>query len=108
MSASLGVHWNSSLLNEKFNVDIEVFKPNAVILGYPLVDYQLLKEKVETVAFVVIKGFWEVSGKAVFGTSNPSDGQLSEVSPFNYGSSQTPSTFIWHTADGNLVMQRTL
>jgi acetyl esterase/lipase len=103
LSASLGVHWNSRLLKEKFNVDNELFKPNAVILGYPLLDYQLMKEKVETEANEFIKGFWEVSGKAVFGTSNPSDEQLSEISPVNYASSQTPPTFIWHTADDDLV-----
>ena len=103
LSASMGVHWNSSLLNEKFNVDNDVFKPNAVILGYPLVDYQLMKEKVDTEANEFIKRFWEISGKAVFGTPNPSDEQLSEVSPVNYVSSQTPPTFIWHTADDDLV-----
>ncbi|MBT2654028.1 alpha/beta hydrolase [Bacillus sp. ISL-18] len=103
LSASLGVHWNSNLLNEKFNVDNEVFKPNAVILGYPLVDYQLMKEKVETEANEFIKGFWEISGKAVFGSPTPSDEQLSEASPVNYVSSQTPPTFIWHTADDDLV-----
>jgi acetyl esterase/lipase len=103
LSASLGVHWNSNLLNEKFNVDNEVFKPNAVILGYPLVDYQLMKEKVQSEANQFIKGFWDISGKAVFGTPNPSDEQLSEASPVNYVSSQTPPTFIWHTADDDLV-----
>jgi acetyl esterase/lipase len=103
LSASLGVHWNSRLLNEKFNVDNELFKPNAVILGYPLLDYQLMKEKVETEANEFIKGFWEISGKAVFGTSNPSYEQLLEVSPVNYVSSETPPTFIWHTADDDLV-----
>jgi acetyl esterase/lipase len=103
LSASLGVHWNSSLLKEKFNVDNELFKPNAVVLGYPLLDYQLMKEKVETEANEFIKGFWEISGKAVFGTSNPSDEQLLEVSPVNYVSSETPPTFIWHTADDDLV-----
>ena len=103
LSASLGVHWNSTLLNEKFNVDNEVFKPNAVILGYPLVDYQLMKEKVETEANEFIKGFWEISGKAVFGSPTPSDEQLSEASPVNYVSSQTPPTFIWHTVDDDLV-----
>jgi acetyl esterase/lipase len=103
LSASIGVHWNSKLLQDKFQVDHEIFKPNAVILGYPLVDYQLMKEKVETEANEFINGFWEISGKAVFGTPNPSDEQLSEASPVNYVSSQTPPTFIWHTADDDLV-----
>jgi acetyl esterase/lipase len=103
LAASMGVHWNSSLLNEKFKSDNELFKPNAVILGYPLLDYQLMKEKVEEGANEFIKGFWEISGKAVFGTSNPSPEQLLVTSPVNFVSPQTPPTFIWHTADDDLV-----
>jgi acetyl esterase/lipase len=103
LSASLGVQWNSSLLSEKFESDQELFKPNALILGYPLLDYQLMKEKVETEANELNKGFFQLANKAVFGVPNPSLEQLQEVSPVNHVSSQTPPTFIWHTADDDLV-----
>ncbi|WP_462409545.1 alpha/beta hydrolase [Neobacillus sp. Marseille-QA0830] len=103
LSASLAVHWNSSLLNEKFHADNELFKPNAVILGYPLLDYQVMKEKLETEAAEFEKGFFQISNKAVFGVPNPSDEQLSEASPVNYVTTQTPPSFIWHTADDPLV-----
>jgi len=103
LAASLGVQWNSPLLTEKFGVESDVFKPKAVILGYPLVDYQLMKEKIEEEADQFAKGFWDISRKAIFGTATPTEEQLIEVSPVNFVSSQTPSTFIWHTADDSLV-----
>ncbi|MGI8384871.1 alpha/beta hydrolase [Robertmurraya sp. P23] len=103
LAASMGVQWNSALLKEKFSVESDVFKPSAVILGYPLVDYQLMKEKVDTEADQFAKGFWNIASKAVFGTATPTEEQLFEVSPVNFVSPQTPPTFIWHTADDSLV-----
>lgn len=39
--ASLGVHWQDDLLKEKFNVDSELFRPNGLILGYPVLNINL-------------------------------------------------------------------
>ncbi|MBT2756912.1 alpha/beta hydrolase [Mesobacillus foraminis] len=103
LAASLGVHWHSGLLREKLKAENEWFKPNAVILGYPLLDYQLMKEKVEEDPNEFAKGFWEISNKALLGTPHPSEDQLQEVSPGNHISDKTPATFIWHTADDSLV-----
>lgn len=103
LAASLGVHWQSGMLREKLNTDNEWLKPNAVILGYPLLDYQLMKEKVEEDPNEFARGFWEISNKAVFGTPHPTEDQLLEVSPVKHVSVQTPATFIWHTADDALV-----
>jgi acetyl esterase/lipase len=101
--ASLGVHWNSNLLREKFNLDGAKIQPNAVILGYPLLDYLLMKDKLEKESNEFVKGFWDGHNSAVFGTTCPSQEQLIEFSPVNYVSSQTPPTFIWHTANDDLV-----
>lgn len=103
LAASMGVHWNSTLLTEKFKVYSEAFKPNSIILGYPLLDYQLMKEKVEVETNEFIKRLWELSETSVFGTSNPIQEQFFNLSPVNYVSSKTPPTFIWHTADDSLV-----
>jgi acetyl esterase/lipase len=103
LAASLGVHWKSSLLKEKFNSDSKNFKPNAIILGYPVLDYQMMKEKNETEKNQYVKGFWDAHNNAIFGSSDPSSKQLFEFSPVKYVTSQTPQTFIWHTADDNLV-----
>jgi acetyl esterase/lipase len=103
LAASLAVHWNSSFLKDVFKVESTLFKPNAVILGYPLLDYLLMKEKLKIMEDAFAKDLFELSNKAVFGTPHPSDNQLAELSPVNYVSSQTPPTFIWHTADDELV-----
>ncbi|WP_084245054.1 alpha/beta hydrolase [Planomicrobium okeanokoites] len=103
LAASLSVHWNSDLLKEKFNVNAEMFKPNSVILGYPVLDYQLMKEKVDLEGNADIKRLRKLSNKALFGISDPSPLQISELSPVNYISSETPPVFIWHTADDNVV-----
>lgn len=103
LAASMGVHWQDELLKEKFGVDSEVFKPNTLILGYPLTDYNAMKEKIEESADKSLEGFFETSNKAVFGKVNPSDEELEKLSPVNYVTSNTPPTFIWHTADDGLV-----
>jgi acetyl esterase/lipase len=103
LAASMGVHWHSGLLREKFNVHNEMLQPNAIILGYPLLDFQLMKEKIETESNEIARDLFNLANKAVFGTSSPSTEQFSELSPINYVSSRTPPTFIWHTADDELV-----
>jgi acetyl esterase/lipase len=101
LAASFGVHWSS--LSQQFNIATDTYKPNAIILGYPLVDYQIMQDKLEKENSEFIRGFWSSHMNAFFGTVNPSNEQLLEFSPVNYVSSQTPPTFIWHTADDELV-----
>lgn len=103
LAASMAVHWQDSFIQESFQEINALFKPNAVILGYPLLDYQLMKAKVEKEADEAKKGFWEISSKAVFGTNTPTDQQLKEISPVRSVTADTPPTFIWHTADDDLV-----
>ncbi|GFZ29958.1 acetylesterase [Clostridium zeae] len=103
LAASIGVHWQDELLKEKFKVSNETFKPNAVILGYPLLDYNLMKEEVEEIGNEWVREFWKVSNKAIFGKSELTKEELAELSPTNYVTPNTPPTFIWHTADDGLV-----
>lgn len=106
LSASLGVHWQDELLKEKFDVDSELFKPNGLILGYPVLDYTLIKELMLKKGDKFSERFWEVSNNALFGEANPSDEYLRELSPVNYVTSKTPPTFMWHTASDGLVSVR--
>jgi len=103
LAASMGVHWQDDLLKEKFGVDSETFKPNTIILGYPLLDYEAMKEKLEASPDKMLKGFFETSNKAVFGKPYPTDEELAKLSPVNYVTTNTPPTFIWHTADDGMV-----
>ncbi|WP_160672231.1 alpha/beta hydrolase [Clostridium sp. C8-1-8] len=103
LAASMGVHWQDSLLTEKFGVDSSYFKSNAVILGYPLIDYNIMKEEVAASENRWLVDFWKVSNKAIFGTDVQTDEELAKLSPTNYVTKNTPPTFIWHTADDGLV-----
>lgn len=101
--ASMGVHWQEDFLKERFGVDSETFKPNALILGYPVIDYSIMKEKVDEEKNQYLKEFWKVSNKAIFGSDNQTKEELAKLSPTNYVNKNTPPTFIWHTADDGFV-----
>ncbi|MFP7469889.1 alpha/beta hydrolase [Niallia taxi] len=103
LAASMAVHWQDSFLQESIQASSDLFKPNAVILGYPLLDYEWMKAKVERDADEYKKSFWEISSKAVFDTTTPTDQQLREASPARYVTINTPPVFLWHTADDDLV-----
>jgi acetyl esterase/lipase len=106
LSASLGVHWQDELLKEKFNVDSELFKPNGLILGYPVLDYAVMKEIMIEKKDKSLDDFWKISNNALFGEGTPSDEYLKELSPVNYVTAKTPPTFLWHTASDGLVTVR--
>lgn len=100
--ANMGVHWDDELLKEKFNVDSELFKPNAIILGYTVADHMAMKKGVSA-NNEGDKKFAELANKAAFGKEFPSEEELMEASPVNYVTEKVPPTFIWHTADDESV-----
>lgn len=106
LAASLGVHWNDNLLKEKFKVENELFRPNGLILGYPVLDYSLMEALKLEKNDKSLNEFWEISNKAIFGEPNPSQEYLKKLSPVNYVSDNTPPTFMWHTASDGLVSVR--
>lgn len=103
LTATLGTSWDSELLKEKFGVDSEMFRPKSLILGYPVTDYICMKELMIRSNDPVLSNFWEISNMALFGEANPSDERLKELSPAYNVSCNTPETFIWHTANDELV-----
>ncbi len=100
--ANMGVHWQDELLKEKFNVGSEMFKPNAIILGYALTDHTVMKKGVSA-NNEGAKKFAELANKAAFGKEYPSEEELKEASPVNYVTENVPPIFIWHTADDAAV-----
>lgn len=100
--ANMGVHWQDELLKEKFNVSSEMFKPNAIILGYALTDHMAMKKGVSA-NNEGAKKFAELANKAAFGKEYPSEEELKEASPVNYVTEKVPPTFIWHTTDDAAV-----
>ncbi len=101
LCASYGVHWHSTWLGDLLGCDL--IRPAALILGYPLTDYILMKSYSGQSADEKVAGLWHVSNMAVFGKPEPTDEELSEASPINFISDKTPPTFLWHTATDGLV-----
>ncbi|WP_197276427.1 alpha/beta hydrolase [Bacillus sp. JCM 19034] len=103
LAASLGVHWHESFLSEELSVESEQLRPNALILGYAVLDYILMKEEAEKEEAQWKHEVWKSSNHAVFGKEMPSLEELNNISPVNFVTEATPPTFLWHTADDDLV-----
>lgn len=101
--ASLGVHWHDDFLKEKLGCENEMLKPNGLILAYPFLDCKVMKEKIEEFNDEYVVKTFEKCNTAIFGTANPTDIQIEELTTVNYVSEKTPPTFIWHTAEDGLI-----
>ncbi|WP_050184426.1 alpha/beta hydrolase [Domibacillus robiginosus] len=101
LTASMGVHWHRSTLKDKFSVESSKFKPAALILGYPLIDYSLTEENSRGDEFT--GKLFEFSRLAHFGEKYPSKEKMKQASPIHFVSENTPPTFIWHTDNDELV-----
>lgn len=100
LAASLGVHWADGLLEEKLRADKNLLRPDAIVLGYSLVDQAHALERMQQAAYK------SLVYRALFGRSDPSAEELRARSPVRYVNAGTPPTFVWHTADDDLVSAR--
>lgn len=103
LAASLGVLWHEPWLTEPLGVSADAIRPNALILGYPVIDLDLVDNTPLP---------WGPEGTPV----RPGDaitgmvlGEADQATKDRYRldrqvSSATPPTFIWHTADDELVL----
>ena len=99
--ASLGVLWDKPLLTEPLGVSPEQIRPTALILGYPVIDLELVAN------FPMNHEGTEVGIKdhilaTVLGP-NPEQAHQDQYRLDRHVSSSTPPTFIWHTAEDELV-----
>ncbi|WP_291665899.1 alpha/beta hydrolase [Clostridium sp.] len=103
LAAMLGVNWNSKLLKDKFELENEIFRPKSIILGYPGIDYMVMKELNTKSKNEMDIDLFKVSNEALFGTNSPSDELRESLSITNKITNNMPPTFIWHTANDELV-----
>ena len=104
LAASLGVHWNKPFLYEPLGVSAEEIKPNALILGYPAIDLELVANPpivIEAQAEPV--GLNEHVLATVLGEFPPPRALVEQYRADRHVSSATPPTFVWHTAEDELV-----
>lgn len=103
LAASLGVHWQDDLLKEKFGPDHERWKPNALVLGYPLLDFPVQEAQAQVKASESLRGTMKKANQVLSGHPELTDEDLITLSPARHVSPLTPPTFLWHTAEDDLV-----
>ncbi|MCD7885544.1 MAG: alpha/beta hydrolase [Lachnospiraceae bacterium] len=105
-SAMYGVYWDKPLITDFLGVEKEAIRPAALILGYTLSDYILLRDSEKN---ELDEAFFRGSVKAFTGEAQPSEEKLIEVSPARLVSEMTPPAFLWATAaDGMVPVQHSL
>jgi acetyl esterase/lipase len=103
LAASLGVMWHEPWLSQALGMTGEHLRPDALILGYPLIDLELLDN---TPIPWGPDGTPVQPGDAIVSTvlGNEADHALKERYRLDlYVSPSTPPTFLWHTATDPLV-----
>jgi acetyl esterase/lipase len=104
LAASLGVHWDKPFIYEPLQASADQIKPNALILGYPVIDLELLANPpiaLDPEAEPV--GLNEHVLATVLGEFPPPRALVEQYRLDHHVSSATPPTFLWHTADDQLV-----
>lgn len=104
LAASIGVHWDKPYISEYIGTTSEQIKPNALILGYALLDSVLSMELMNEEEAVKYKDMLGLMNHVVLGTTDQDQDALEGFSPARYIGDHTPPTFLWHTAQDDLVL----
>ena len=102
LAASLGVLWNQPWFTEPLGVRADAIRPNALILGYPVIDLALTDNTLR--AFGpdgAPERLRDLMRATVLG--EPDEALNARYRLDRQVSSATPPTFVWHTADDELV-----
>ncbi|WP_166432433.1 alpha/beta hydrolase [Lacrimispora amygdalina] len=110
LAASLGVHWQEKELGESLfpsPCSTDKIRPNALILAYGLLDYQVMKKKSAEDAGDASKkemfAFMDRANAALTGETELTEDVIHTFSPSRFVSSMTPPAFLWHTSKDGLV-----
>ena len=105
LAASFGISWHEPFISDQLGADSLQLQPAAIILGYPLTDFLVMKRAMLLVkdAEPEMLAYWQLSCLAIFKSTEPADEELAAISPAIRVSRLMPPTFIWHTADDAVV-----
>ena len=97
-------YWNQPLITQSFpEVNPEILRPAACILGYPVIDYTLLKQQILQNPDSFDHQFMKAANVAFLGKELPDDELAQKVSGNLLVNDSTPPTFIWSTFEDGLV-----
>lgn len=99
--ALYSVYWDKEIITDYLKADAKELRPNACILGYPLTDYVYMNSTKGNNQMA--DGLFAISNIAFLGEQEVSEDKLKEISPAGCVSESVPPTFIWATANDELV-----
>jgi acetyl esterase/lipase len=102
LAASLGVMWHEPWLSQPLGMTSEQLRPHALILGYPVIDLDLIDNTpIPSGPEGTLAPPRDLIVSTVLGEP---DSALKERYRLDlHVSSSTPPTFLWHTADDQLI-----
>lgn len=101
-AAMFATKWHTPTVSDALRGPSELYRPAALILGYPLTDYVYMDETGARRS-PMDAAFFNASNTAYLGTARPDRALLEEVSPARNVTEHMPPTYIWATAADNLV-----
>ncbi|MDF2613359.1 MAG: alpha/beta hydrolase [Clostridia bacterium] len=102
VAAILSATWQEEYLSKAIGADNYLFKPNALILGYPLLDmYEFKVRSLEN--SLGMQPLLETMFSCIYGTLNPDDELLKEWDCKSRVTSDMPPTFLWTTSQDTVV-----
>lgn len=101
-AAMFATKWHTPMITDALGGDSDMYRPAALILGYPLTDYVYMDETAKT-ANPMDKAFFDASTTAYVGSARPDGTLLEEISPARNVTEHMPPTYIWATAADSLV-----
>ena len=99
--AMYATHWHMPVITDFFRKDKELFRPAACILAYCISDYVYMKEHADR--HVGARELFDAANLSYLGSKEVSKEQLMEVSPAHFVTAETPPTFLWATAEDEVV-----
>jgi acetyl esterase/lipase len=102
VAAAFSATWHEKYLADALNAENVLFKPNALILGYPILDiYRFAVRNLERKK--EMEPLLEMMLGAAFGCSGPDKELMDEWNCLNRITSHMPRTFLWMTSEDGLV-----
>ncbi|MBC7960020.1 MAG: alpha/beta hydrolase [Vallitaleaceae bacterium] len=102
VAAVLATSWQEAYLSEALNSENESFKPNALVLCYPILELEQFNEK-NKVKVPEMGPLLETMFGSLFGTVNPSKIQLDAWNCSKHVSKWMTPTFIWTTSEDAVI-----
>ena len=99
--AMYATHWHMPVITDYFGRDKDLFRPAACILAYCISDYLYMREHADRHSGA--KDLFDAANLSYLGRKEVSEEQLAEVSPVRFVTEEMPPTFLWTTAEDEVV-----